>query len=42
MEMEEINNQSDAPIDATSLQDCTTGKNEMDVGTKGNLIRIND
>ena len=40
--MEELNHQSDAPIDATSLQDCTTGKSEMHVGTKGNLIKNND
>ena len=40
--MEELNNQSDVSIDAASLQDCTTGKNEMDVGTKGNQMKIND
>ena len=37
--MEEFNNKSDAPIDATSLQDCTTEKDEMDVGTKGNKYK---
>ena len=40
--MEEFNNKSDTPIDAISLQDCTTEKNEMDVGTKGNQMNIND
>ena len=40
--MEESNDQSDEPIDATSFQDCTTEKNEMDVGSKGNQMKIND
>ena len=40
--MEEFNNKSDAPIDATSPQDSTTKKDKMDVGTKGNQININD
>ena len=40
--MEELYNKSDASIDGTSLQDCSTGRNEMDVGTKGNQMKIND
>ena len=40
--MEELNNQSDAPIDATSPQEDATEKDEMDVGTKGNQMKIND
>ena len=40
--MEEFNNKSEAPIDAISSQDCTTEKNKMDVGSKGNQMKIND
>ena len=40
--MEEFNNKSEAPIDAISSQACTTEKNEMDVGSKGNQMKIND
>ena len=38
--MEELYNKSGASIDGTSLQDCLTGKIEMDVGTKGNRMNI--
>ena len=40
--MEEFNNKSEAPIDAISSPDCKTEKNEMDVGSKGNQMSIND
>ena len=40
--MEEFNNKSDGPIDTTSPQDGATKKDEMDVGIKGNQMKIND
>ena len=40
--MEEFNNKSEAPIDDISSQACTTEKNEMDIGSKGNQMKIND
>ena len=39
--MEKFKNQTEAPIDAISSQDCTTERNEMDVGTKVNEMKIN-
>ena len=40
--MEEFNDKIVAPMDAISSQECTTEKDEMDVGTKGNQMKIND
>ena len=40
--MEEFNDNIDAPIGITSPQDCTNGKDEIDVGTEGNQMKIND
>ena len=40
--MEEFNDKSVAPIDANSSQDSTIRKDEKDVGTKGNQMKIND
>ena len=40
--MKEFNDKIEAPIDATSPEDGATEKYEMDVGTKGNQMNIND
>ena len=37
--MEEFNDNIDTSINATTSQECTTGKDEKDVGTKGNKLK---